>query len=204
LTPTGETQRDVAANVLGAIGLITIGRSDQIGMVYGDSRGCVNIPAGRGETHIENMLHRFYHHTREQHAASDIECQLDYVATHYRRPMLVVVVSDEPDIDDRLNDTVTRLRARHDVLWPMVSDMPAVAGTGDDRGGYDVATGALVMSGAALGPRIIAAYRRAEHERVRQLVDFMTDHAIPSARISGSADIRRSLLEMTGAFARAG
>jgi uncharacterized protein (DUF58 family) len=203
LTPSSETKRDVGANILGAIGLITVGRSDQIGMVYGDSRGCVNIPASRGENHIESMLHRFYIHSLEQQATSDIECQLDYVATHYRHPLLIVVVSDEPDIDDRLDDTVTRLRSRHDVLWAMVSDMPAV-GTNDDRDGYDVATGQFVMSGAALGPRIVAAYRRAEQERVRRLSQFMTAHAIPYTSIAGSGDIRRGVVAMTEVFARAG
>jgi uncharacterized protein (DUF58 family) len=94
--PSGEAKIDIAANILGAFGLITLGRSDQIGMVYGDTRGCVNIRQGRGETHIESMLHRFYGHTLAQPGPSDISCQLDYVATHYRHPMLIVVVSDEP------------------------------------------------------------------------------------------------------------
>jgi uncharacterized protein (DUF58 family) len=204
LTPSGETKRDVATNILGAIGLITIGRADQIGLVYGDGRGCVNIPARRGETHIESMLHRFATHTREQQGPSDIRCQLDYVATHYRHPLLLVVVSDEPEVSDRLEDTVTRLRARHDVLWAMVADMPAVAGADDERGGYDVATGQFVMSGAALGPRIVAAYRRAESERVSRLAEFMTAHAIPHTTITGSAEIRNRLVELTQVFARAG
>jgi uncharacterized protein (DUF58 family) len=204
LTPSGETKRDVATNILGAVGLITIGRADQIGLVYGDGRGCVNIPARRGETHIESMLHRFQTHTREQQGPSGIVRQLDYVATHYRHPLLLVVVSDEPDVDDRLDDAVTRLRARHDVLWAMVSDMPAVRGADDGRDGYDVATGQFVMSGAALGPRIVAAYRRAENDRVRRLTQFMTTHAIPHTSIAGSAEIRPRLVEMTQVFARAG
>ncbi|WP_101947747.1 DUF58 domain-containing protein [Mycobacterium sp. 3519A] len=203
-TPSGETKRDVATNILGAVGLITIGRADQIGLVYGDGRGCVNIPARRGETHIESMLHRFQTHTREQQGPSDIACQLDYVATHYRHPLLLVVVSDEPEVDDRLADTVARLRARHDVLWAMVADMPAVTGTDDDRSGYDVATGQFVMSGATLGPRIIAAYRRAERERAQRLTQFMTANAIPHTIIAGSTDIRHRLVEMTEVFARAG
>ena len=204
LTPGAETKRDVATNILGAIGLITIGRSDQIGLVYGDARGCINIPARRGETHIESMLHRFATHTREQQGPSDIRCQLDYVATHYRHPLLLVVVSDEPEVSDRLDDAVTRLRARHDVLWAMVADMPAVAGADDERGGYDVATGQFVMSGAALGPRIVAAYRRAEIDRVSRLAEFMTAHAIPHTTITGSAEIRNRLVELTQVFARAG
>ncbi len=201
LTPSGEMKRDVAAHILGAIGLITVGRSDQIGMVYGDSRGCVNVPQRRGETHIESMLHRFYTHTLEQPGPSDVVCQLDYVATHYRHPVLVIVVSDEPDIDTGLDDIVTRLRARHDVLWAMISDMPAVGG---DEDGYDVGSGAFVMSGSALGQRIVAAYRRAEQVRLTQLAEFMTAQAIPYTTISTSAHIRRRLVEMTEVFARAG
>ena len=204
LTPSGELKRDVAAHVLGAIGLITLGRSDQIGMVYGDDRGCVNIPQRRGETHIESMLHRFYTHTLERAGASDVVCQLDYVATHYRHPMLVIVVSDEPDADGRLDDVVARLRARHDVLWAMVSDMPALGGAGSDQDGYDVSTGAFVLNGNTLGPRVAAAYRRAEQVRLGRLAEFMTAHAIPHTTLGGSAQIRRRLVEMTEVFARAG
>jgi uncharacterized protein (DUF58 family) len=201
LTPSGEVKRDVAAHIVGAIGLITLGRSDQIGIVYGDGRGCVNVPQRRGETHIESMLHRFHTHTVGQPGPSDVVCQLDYVATHYRHPMLVVVVSDEPDVDARLEGVVTRLRARHDVLWAMVSDMPAVGG---DQDGYDVNTGAFVMNGSALGRQIVQAYHRAEQVRLTRLADFMTTQAIPHTTIGGNAHIRRRLVEMTEVFARAG
>jgi uncharacterized protein (DUF58 family) len=200
VTPSEESKRDVAAHILGAIGLITLGRSDQIGMVYGDARGSVNIRQRRGETHIESMLHRFYGHTLANPGPSDIACQLDYVATHYRHRMLIVVVSDEPDVDARLGDVVTRLAARHDVMWAMVSDMPALGAAE----GYDVGTGTFVLGTAVLGPRVLAAYRRAEQARVRELADFMTARAIPHTVIHGSGDIRARLVELTGVFARAG
>jgi uncharacterized protein (DUF58 family) len=200
LTPSGEYKRDVAANVLGAIGLITLGRSDQIGMVFGDSRGSVNIRQRRGETHIESMLHRFHGHTLARPGPSDITRQLDYTATHYRHRMLIVVVSDEPDVDERLDDVLTPLAARHDVMWVMVSDMPALGAIA----GYDVASGAFVLNSATLGPRVVAAYRRAEQARAHQLAEFMTSHAIPHTTISGSADIRARLVEVTQVFARAG
>ncbi len=200
LTPSGEYKRDVAANVLGAIGLITLGRSDQIGMVFGDSRGSVNIRQRRGETHIESMLHRFHGHTLARPGPSDITRQLDYAATHYRHRMLIVVVSDEPVVDERLDDVLTPLAARHDVMWVMVSDMPALGAIA----GYDVASGAFVLNSATLGPRVVAAYRRAEQARAHQLAEFMTSHAIPHTTISGSADIRARLVEVTQVFARAG
>jgi uncharacterized protein (DUF58 family) len=204
LASSGEVKRDVAAHILGAIGLITIGRSDQIGMVYGDSRGCVNIRQSRGETHIESMLHRFYGHTLARPGPSDITCQLSYVATHYRHPMLIVVVSDEPEIDARLEEVVTRIAGRHDVMWAMVSDWPAVDTPHGGQDGYDVATGGFVLSGATVGPRVIEAYRRAEQNRTRELAEFMTVRAIPHTTVSGSGEIRAQVIQMTEVFTRAG
>ncbi len=203
-SPSGETKVDVATNILGAIGLITLKRADQIGMVYGDDRGCVNVRQGRGETHIESMLHRYYGHTLANPGASDISCQLDYVATHYRHRMLIVVVSDEPEPTGRLEQDVSRLSGRHDVMWAMVSDIPAV-GTPDAAGdGYDVASGRFVIGGANLGPRVVAAYRRAEQKRKSALEEFMTGYSIPHTTVGGSTQIRTRLVAMTEVFARAG
>ena len=206
LAPSSEYKRDVAAHIMGAVGLIGLRRSDQIGMVYGDRRGSVNIPQRRGESHIEGLLHRWYQHTMTDPGASDITAQLDYVATHYRHTMLIIVVSDEPDLEerraDRLSGVLARLRGRHDIMWAMVSDMPAVGP--DNTDGYDVATGRFVLNGAALGPRVAAAYRRAEQARRDRISAFLTGHAIAHAPIAGSDDIRRELVALTEVAARAG
>ncbi|MCV7380806.1 hypothetical protein BST11_06745 [Mycobacterium alsense] len=202
LAPSGEHKRDVAAHIMGAVGLIGLRRSDQVGMVYGDRRGSVNIPQRRGESHIEGLLHRWYQHSTTERGRSDIAAQLDYVATHYRHTMLIIVVSDEPEVDDRLNAVLARLSGRHDIMWAMVSDMPAVGP--DNTDGYDVATGRFVLNGADLGPRVVAAYRRAERVRRDRLDAFLTGHAIPYAMIGGSNDIRRELVRLAEVAARAG
>ena len=173
-SPSGETKLDVAAHILGAFGLITLGRADQIGMVYGDSRGCVNIRQRRGETHIESMLHRFYGHALAKPGPSDIACQLDYVTTHYRHPMLIIVISDEPQVDDRLDDVVTPLAGRHDVMWAMVSDAPAVGTPDAGQDGYDVATGQLCARRRPLGNtgrRRLSACRTGANARTRRVHD---------------------------------
>jgi uncharacterized protein (DUF58 family) len=206
LAPSGEYKRDVAAHIMGAVGLIGLRRSDQIGMVYGDRRGSVNVPQRRGEPHIEGLLHRWYQHSMTDPGASNVTAQLDYVATHYRHTMLIIVVSDEPDIgrhrDDPLSQVLVRLGARHDIMWAMVSDMPAVGP--DNTDGFDVATGRFVLNGADLGPRVVTAYRRAEQVRRSRLGAFLTAHSVSHATIAGSDDIRRELVGLTEASARAG
>jgi uncharacterized protein (DUF58 family) len=204
LAPSGEIKRDIAAHVIGAMGLITLRRSDEIGMVFGDIRGCVDIRLRRGETHIEYLLHRFEQQTTTRQSRSDIVTQLNWVARHYRHPMLIFVVSDEPDADQRLGGVLTRLAGRHDVMWAMVSDMPAVGPAEDEHDGFDVTSGRFVLSAAAVGPRVVAAYRRAEEQRRDRLSAFMVSHGVAHAMIAGSTDIRTALIAMTGVFARAG
>src|ERR1700704_4088860 len=174
LAQSGEPKRDVAAHVIGAMGLIALRRSDEIGMVFGDARGSVDIRLRRGETHIEYMLHRFHEQTTTRQARSDVVGQLEWVAKHHRHPLLVFVVSDEPEVDARLGDVLTRLTGRHDVMWAMVSDMPAVASTEDEQDGFDVTSGRFVLSAAAVGAKVIAEYERAEVQRRERLSEFMT------------------------------
>lgn len=200
--PSGERKRDIASNVIGAIGLITLRRSDEIGMVFGDVRGSVDIRLRRGETHIESMLHRFHHHTVTAPATSRLMTQLNWVAKHYRRSLLIFVVSDEPEINDELGEIMTRLTARHDVMWAMVADMAAIGSVDDEDDGYDVAGGRVVLGGAALGAQVVEAYRQAEFTRRESLSEFMTIHGVPHARFTSSRGVRAGLTAMTGAFAR--
>jgi uncharacterized protein (DUF58 family) len=200
LAPSGEVKRDIALGVMGAIGLITQGRSDELGMVYGDSGGSGSIGNRRGENHIESMLDRYYRHTSSHGGASDIVAQLTYAASGHRRRMLIVVVSDEPNVDRRLEGVLAQLSGRHDVMWAMVSDMPAVGSADDGPDGYDVGTGGFVLGGAHVGERVIAAYRRAEQARAQRLDALLTSYRIAYTKIRGSDEIRSKIVEMTEVF----
>lgn len=202
LAPSGELKRTVALNIIGGIGLMTLPRSDEIAMVLGDHRGNVDIRLRRGETHIESMLHRFHHHATDHPGPSDILVQLEWVARHYRHRLLIFVVSDEPEVTDRLAEVLRPLTARHDVLWALIGDMPAVSGHRDTGRRYEIADGRPIL--ADLDRDVVEAYLRAETQRREQLSEFLTSQRIPHARIPGSLRIRAALTMMTGVYARAG
>ena len=204
MAPSGELKVDVAATVMGAIALIGMRRTDEIGLVYGDSHGSVDVRGRRGEAHIEGMIEQYYVRCIGEVGTSDVVTQLEHVATGYRRRMLLVVVSDEPEVTPRLEEVVKRLRGGHELLWLAVSDMPAVGSAGGDEHGYDVATGRFVPDGASLGSRVLQAYRAAEAQRVRELDEFFAARAVPFARISGSGDVRSRIVELTVAYRHAG
>ncbi|OBJ52271.1 hypothetical protein BST16_25350 [Mycobacterium asiaticum DSM 44297] len=204
LAESAEIKGEVATNVMGAIGLIAMGRSDEIGLVCGDSRGTASVRSGRGETHVESLLHRFYTNTFRDAAASDIVRQLDFVSRAHRHRLLLIVVSDEPEVTPGLGEVLKRLSGRHEVMWLMIVDMPAVGAADGGLGGFDVSTGRFVLGGAALGPRVIAAYYAAEERRVARLDAFLTEHRVRFARIGGNDEIRSAIVELTEVYRRAG
>ena len=204
VTPSGEVKRDVAMHLIGALGLITLRRSDEIGMVFGDARGCVDIRLRRGETHLEYMLQHYHEHTTDDPGRSDVVTQLSWVAEHYRR--------SHPD---RRGVGRTRVRRssrrgpdkaapRHDVMWAMVADTPAVGAPDDDTIGYDVTDGRPVLGGDDLGADVIAAYRAAEAARQEALSELLTRNAVPHALVQSSRGVRAALVGMSGVYARAG
>lgn len=209
LTPSGEVKRDVALHAIGAVGLIVLGRSDEIAMVYGDAGGSARTRNRRGETHVEALLEGYDRHcaggpTAVHHGLSDIEVQLAYVAQSYRQRLLLVVVSDEPDVTPGLAQVLTQLSARHEVIWLMITDLPAVGSTEGEQDGFDVANGKFVLNGALLGPRVIDAYRAAEARRVQQLDEFMNVHAVRYVRIPSSTQIRTGIVELNEVARNAG
>ncbi len=149
------------------------------------------------------MLHRYSQMVDDDPGASDIVTQLEWVARHHRHPLLIVVVSDEPDIDDRLRDVLRPLTARHDLLWAMVADMPAVSAEDNGRG-YDVADGRPILAADLLGEQVITAYRAAEQRRRERLSELMTAQRIPHSYIASSRGIMPALVAMTGVYTRAG
>lgn len=203
-TPGGEVKRDVALHTIGAVGLITISRSDEIGMVYGDATGSARTRNRRGETHVESLLENYDRHASGTVGVSDVRCQLSYVAQSHRQRLLLVVVSDEPDVSPGLGEVLTQLGGRHELIWLMVSDMPAVGAADGEQDGFDVATGRFVLNGAVLGPRVIAAYLAAEMRRAQQLDEFMNVHGVRYARIAASAQIRPALVGLDEAVRHAG
>lgn len=204
LAAGGEVKRNVATNAMGAIGLIAMGRSDEVGMVYGDSRGSEAIRSQRSETHIESLLERFYTNSIGDVGTSDIVSQLEFVARTHRRRLLLVIVSDEPDLSPALDDVLTQLSGRHELIWLMIADMPATGSMHGAQDGFDVATGRFVLGGAALGPRVVAAYQAAEQRRAAQLDAFLTAHQVRMARIAGSAELRTKMVGLTEAYRNAG
>nr|WP_318546557.1 hypothetical protein [Mycobacterium lepraemurium] len=107
------------------------------------------------------MLEWFYENSIGDIGPRDIVRQLEFVARSHRRRLLLVIASDDPDISSALDDVLKTLNGRHELIWLMIENMPAVGSMDGEQDGFDVATGRFALGGAVLGPRVIAAYKAA-------------------------------------------
>lgn len=203
LAPSGEFKRDIAGVVAGVIGMISMSRSDELGMVYGDARGSAAVRSRKGENHIEGMLEQFAAHGVGDVGESRIITQLNYVAHSHRSRLLTVVIADEPEISAELEEAVKRLAGRHELLWVAISDMPAVGADQGEMDGYDVGTGRFIPDGTTLGQSVVDAYRRAEQQRMAELDRFFERTAVPFVRIGGSAEVRNRITHLTEVYSNA-
>ena len=203
LAPSGEFKRDIAGVVAGVIGMISMSRSDELGMVYGDARGAATVRSRKGENHIEGMLDQLATHTLGDVGESRILTQLNYVAHSQRAGLLMVVIADEPETSDELEEAVKRLASRHELLWVAISDMPAVGADQGEMDGYDVGTGRFIPDGTTLGQAVVDAYRRAEQQRVIELEQFFQRMGVPFVRIGGSDQVRNRITHLTEVYSNA-
>lgn len=201
--PSGESKRELAILTLGAVGLVACAQSDKISIVHGDSRGSSTEPGSTGEDHLEQILTLVSNADIQIGDASDTVRQLEFVAHNLDKRYAVYVVCDQPEVTRELIDAVTEVRQRNTLHWLILEDIDLLGRNVDIDEVIDTATGRTLLTPAALGPSVLAAYRRAEDERRAGWQSFTTQMGTPWARIASRADIAPALAMFTGSARRA-
>lgn len=117
-------KRDLAVYVAGVVGWLAVRHGDLVGVAYGDADGHRVRPASGGELRLEDSLGAVHDAITPDSAAADLAGLLEHVARVVRRRRtIMVVVSDEHALDDRLADALDRARAQHEVLFVTLGDL---------------------------------------------------------------------------------
>jgi uncharacterized protein (DUF58 family) len=118
----GETKKDIAVMAAGALGYIAATHGDTVSLVLGDESGTSALPSGGTEAHLEMLLRRIDARVSLDSARSDLVGVLDWVSRGVRRRSLLLVVTDDVVLDERLTRLLRRLRAQHEIVWLTVGD----------------------------------------------------------------------------------
>jgi len=134
----GETKRDIAVMAAGALGYIAASHGDTVSLVAGDESGTRAFPSGGTEAHLEMLLRQIDRRVSLDSARSDLVGVLDWVARGIRRRSMLLVVTDDVPLDDRLSRLLRRLRAQHEIVWLTVGDADLMTRGGRASEVFDV------------------------------------------------------------------
>ncbi|MGC5627625.1 DUF58 domain-containing protein [Georgenia sp. Z1344] len=128
---SGLSKKNVAMFAADIIAYVARARGDLVALVAGDSERMVQRPARHGTAHLESVLSLVEEALTLEAPPSDVGRVMDRVLTGFPQRSLVVLITDEARPGPEHEDSLRRLRTRHEVLVVRVGDaLPTAAGIG--------------------------------------------------------------------------
>ncbi len=194
-TSSGEPKSAVAITLVGMLGYLALRHGDLVALVEGDEEATHGYAAQGREGHLERLLRVIQGHTTLTSPKSRIHDQLEFVGTHYRQRMLLVVVADEHELTDSDVNLVRRLHAQHEILWVTVEDAdPTAAGRGASA--VDVGEDVVLAPEVRFDPRLHAAYATALEARRAALAGALEGLGIVHTRVGSTDRVLSSMFRM--------
>lgn len=185
-TPT-QAKADLAILIAGIIGWMAVRHGDHVGLITGNADENHSFRPGSTEVALERMLARIQSTSTPDAPAADLAALLAYAVRTVRRSTIMVVITDDLDLDADDEQQLRRLRAQHEVLFVTIADLdptdPELTGPV-----VDVDTGA-VLPHFLTDPRLaeeLAEQRVARHRRRRRTLDRL---GIVSEHIRTEAEV---------------
>ncbi len=170
-------KRDLAVFVAGMMGYLAVKHQDMVALVHGDAERQHVRPPDNGELYLERLLGAIHDSISPTAPPSDLAAVLEYAARAIRRRTILVVVSDETEVSERLADSLRRLTAQHEVLFLTIGDLDptTVSSNGTTlRRLVDVDAGTAVPDWLRRDPRLREQYAslvKSENAGLRRRLD---------------------------------
>jgi uncharacterized protein (DUF58 family) len=194
-TSSGEPKSAVAITLVGMLGYLGLRHGDLVGLVEGDAEATHGYAAQGREGHLERLLRVIQAHTTLASPKSRIRDQLEYVGTHYRQRLLLVVVADEHELAQADVNLVRRLHAQHEILWVTVEDAdPTAAGHGDSA--VDVGEDVVLAPEVRFDARLHDAYATALEARRKAHESTLEALGIVHARVGSTDKVLGTMFRM--------
>jgi len=168
---TGETKRELAAQLAGTLAFSAIRNADRVGLILFTSEVEHYVPPRKTRKHVQRLLNDLLQHT-PKNEGTNIASALSFAARITHRPALIFIVSDFQDAN--YEQALKAANQRHDVLALQVTDpreeiLPDV-GWAIVR---DAETGEA-MEVDTSDPEVRMAYRLAAKNRQTQVRQFFS------------------------------
>ena len=119
--PSGERAWQVAANALRMFAALSLRRSDDISLVFGDESSITRVPFNGGFAQFERTLDKALDRDWDHHRK--IDALLEYARRIKDREALIVLATDEHAMEERHITTIRRITRTHPMVLIDVATM---------------------------------------------------------------------------------
>ena len=119
--PSGERAWQVAANALRMFAALSLRRSDDISLVFGDESSITRVPFNGGFAQFERTLDKALDRDWDHHR--NIDPLLEYARRIKDREALIVLATDEHAMEERHITTIRRITRTHPMVLIDVATM---------------------------------------------------------------------------------
>ena len=121
LNKNNEEKRETIMNTVGTLGFLVNKNEDEICTVYGKEGKIFMSPFKNGLVNLEITLTEIEKYINDDNKFS-INDVLDYLNTHSKRKMIVVVISDISGLNSISDKTLKKITYVHDLLFINIED----------------------------------------------------------------------------------
>lgn len=196
LSPDERPKNELSIMTVGALGLLSLRHGDDLTVLYGDANGVTRTPPRRSEGALEHALRRIQAACTPRSAASDRNGLLTSIARTVAKRMIVVVITDEAQLDEQDERNLRRLHVQHDVLWVTVRDADPVLGRRAQVARRDVDSGWGVPTYLHGDPEVVAEWQAARDAADARRAEVLSRLEISHAIVSTHDDVVPALLSM--------
>lgn len=127
-TAVGSNKKETALYAMGTAAYLAYKNGDTIGAIYNNDGVVQYYPFKSGLINVENIL---AHADKDliKGSSSNLDKSLNYIISHFRRKMIIFIISDMRGINSISESVLKRLVCRHDVLVMDIGDT-SVTGQG--------------------------------------------------------------------------
>lgn len=196
---SGESKRDLAVLAAGTAGYLAIRHGDLVALVAGDAEGTSYVRPESTEGHLERVLQRINDATRLDAPPSNLARQLGFVGKAFRRGRILVVISDDRELDAEEQRLLRRLSVQHEILWLTIADADPTRDDWAELEMHDVLSSEALPEYIRRDPALRADFTAGVLERTERGDDLFESLSISRRRITSEANVVSgffSLLEL--------
>lgn len=189
-TEKGEEKREVTIMSAGTLACLVNQNGDYVSATYATKHSIHHFPLKSGLANIENILSH-YHKSVMMENDSVVGTSLDYILHHFRRRMILLIVTDTEGVLSIPEVLLKRLLVLHDILVVRIGD-------GDLAGNqvFDVVLGDYLPDYFTKNKKLVKIEKQQKQAMEQACDEKLRRYGIANITLDSTEDMETKIVEL--------